>query len=187
MLFRSPPRTADNRMLTRNLYERLEQLPHRFARYHGRRIPIRTNHAAREILGTVIVKDTGFSRFNYKTAVATAAEKIVRIGGNGLHIDYFRKSGFLPSGLLEGQMLRFADSLYKDLLADSLCSACTVPESRLAKSSTEKPMPKHSFYANAAYAFILSKFMAPAGATGDRKSTRLNSSHTLASRMPSSA
>lgn len=154
-------------MLTRNLYERLEQLPHRFARYHGRRIPIRTNHAAREILGTVIVKDTGFSRFNYKTAVATAAEKIVRIGGNGLHIDYFRKSGFLPSGLLEGQMLRFADSLYKDLLADSLCSACTVPESRLAKSSTEKPMPKHSFYANAAYAFILSKFMAPAGATGD--------------------
>ncbi|WP_418450410.1 outer membrane beta-barrel protein [Alistipes sp.] len=120
-----------------------------------------------EILGTVIVKDTGFSRFNYKTAVATAAEKIVHIGGNGLHIEYFRKSGFLPSGLLEGQMLRFADSLYKDLLADSLCSACTVPESRLAKSSTEKPMPKHSFYANAAYAFILSKFMVPAGATGD--------------------
>ena len=91
----------------------------------------------------------------------------------------------LPTSVLDGMSQRFSHGWhekYPPFHYYALAAAYT-PVLRTHGLALDHPLPADVYHA----LFLLGRGVSLAMATGDRKSTRLNSSHSRASRMPSSA
>lgn len=118
-----------------------------------------------EIIGEVKVMDNGFStRCKYDQVVALAQQETAKNGGNALAITNHLKPSIKSScHQIEGAMLRIEENAPKDTFI-------YIPEPTFEYTKKEPAHYKpHTFYVQAGYAFITSKFQLSPNLTGHPK------------------